>query len=86
MTSGGLHVNASSVAIVHGDEIPKDLWMHKGHHHLAHSHDNLIRCLKTVVAVHADDPLLKMTKSERVFPRISQELAEELRRAQNADD
>jgi hypothetical protein len=66
-------------AIVHGDEVPENLWMHEGHHHLAHAHDALIRCLKSVVAVHADDPLLKMTRSERVFPRKAEEMAERLR-------
>jgi hypothetical protein len=56
-------------SIVHGDELAADTWIHDGHHHLDYAHDALVRCLKVVVAEHAEDPLLKLTRSERAFPR-----------------
>lgn len=73
-------------AIVHGDEVAAELWQHDAHHQLNHIHDRLIGALKAVVADHAGDPLLRLSRSDRVFPRIAQELAERLRRAEGAPD
>lgn len=63
-------------AIVHGDEVPGELWEHEGHHQLHHIHDRLIGALKTVVAAHAGDELLCVSRSDRAFRRIAQDLAE----------
>ena len=58
-------------AIVHGDVVTDDLWQHEGHHQLNQIHDRLIGLLKRVVADHAGDELLRLTISDRLFPRIA---------------
>lgn len=68
-------------AIVHGDEVPDELWVHQGHHQLNHIHDKLIAALRRSVAEQVGDVLLKLPKSERVFPRMAQEMADRLREA-----
>jgi hypothetical protein len=73
-------------AIVHGDEVPGELWQHDAHHHLSHIHDRLIGALKAVVADHAGDALLRLSRSDRVFPRIAEELAERLRHEESTPD
>jgi hypothetical protein len=62
-------------AIVHGDEVPDDLWFHDGLHQLNHIHDRLVAMLKQVVADKAGDPLLRLSLGERVWPRIAEEFA-----------
>ncbi len=66
-------------AIVHGDDVPAELWEHKGQHQLNHMHDRLIAILKTHVAAAANDPLLRSPLADRVFCRIGEELAERMR-------
>lgn len=65
--------------IVHGDEVPDELWTHEGHHHINHAHDRLIDCLLAAVANETGDPLLRLRGSERMFARMAEEMAEALR-------
>jgi hypothetical protein len=66
-------------AIVHGDEVPDELWHHEGHHQLNHIHDRLISALRIAIAEQAGDPLLRLAKAERLFPRLAQDVAAHLR-------
>jgi hypothetical protein len=65
--------------IVHGDEIPDDLWQHEGFHQLNHMHDRLISCLKLVVAAHAENQLLRLPRVDRMFQRAHEEAEQYLR-------
>lgn len=65
--------------IVHGDEIPPEQWEHDGNPQLRQIHDRLIALLKRVVSDHAGDPLLRLTVSDRVMPRIAGEFSARLR-------
>ncbi|MEK6228557.1 MAG: hypothetical protein AABM31_04415 [Actinomycetota bacterium] len=73
-------------AIVHGDEVPDELWEHQGQHQLSHIHDKLIAALRLSVAEQVGDVLLKLPKSERVFPPIAQEMADRLRESGESPD
>jgi hypothetical protein len=66
-------------AIVHGDEVPIELWQHEGHHQLNHIHDRLIASLRIHVGIAAGDPLLRLPQRDRVFPRIHEKLVERMR-------
>jgi hypothetical protein len=66
-------------AIVHGDEVPPELWTHEGHHQLNLIHDRLIASLRIHVAVTVQDHLLRLPQADRVFLRIGEELAERMR-------
>jgi hypothetical protein len=67
--------------IVHGDKITDELWEHEGHHQLNHIHDRLIAALRIVVAEQFGDPLLRLTQSDRLFPRIAQQAARHLQQS-----
>jgi hypothetical protein len=60
-------------AIVHGDEIPEEMWIHEEQSHLNWAHDFLIRALKAVVAQETGDELLRQRLGDRLFPRLAQE-------------
>ncbi len=62
-------------AIVHGDDVPDDLWVHEDHHHIDHIHDALVRALRITTADRAGDPLLRRSRRDRILPRISQQTA-----------
>jgi hypothetical protein len=63
-------------AIVHGEEVPDQLWTHEGHHHIDHAHDRLIDCLLATVAAERQDPVLRLRGSERMFKRRAEEMSE----------
>lgn len=73
-------------AIVHGDALAHDddLWYHDGDPQLNHIHDRLITLLKRVIADHADDELLRLPMRDRVFPRIGQQILDDMRTAREA--
>lgn len=73
-------------AIVHGDEVPDELWTHEGHHHINHAHDRLIDCLLAAVANETGDALLRLRGSERMFARMAEEMAEALRDLREAGE
>jgi hypothetical protein len=66
-------------AIVHGDEVPAELWQHDSQSQLNHIHDRLIAALRIHVGIAAGDPLLRLPQRDRVFPRIHKELVERMR-------
>jgi hypothetical protein len=59
-------------AIVHGDEIPGDLWIHDGAHQLNQIHDRLITAMRFFIAENFGDELLRLTPSDRIFPRLAE--------------
>lgn len=63
-------------AIMHGDDVAEELWHHDGHHQLSHIHDSLLKALRAQVAAAVNDPLLRLPKRDRIFPRASQEALE----------
>lgn len=63
-------------AIMHGQEVLEELWQHDGHHQLNQIHDNLLRALRAYVAAAVDDPLLRLSKRDRILPRIRQEIVD----------
>jgi hypothetical protein len=74
-------------AIVHGDEVPAELWEHEGHPQLNWVHDRLIAALRIFVATKAWDALLRLRSSERLLPRAAEQAAAFLRAARRpADD
>jgi hypothetical protein len=56
-------------AIMHGDEVPDDLWKHEGHHQLNLVHDKLIAALRAFAAQSTGDELLASSPSEREAAR-----------------
>jgi hypothetical protein len=73
-------------AIVHGDEVPDELWTHDGHHHLNHAHDRLIDCLLATLAAETTDPLFRLRGGDRVLARLAHEMDERLRDLGDAED
>ncbi len=73
-------------AIVHGEEIPAELWEHQDHHQLDHIHDRLIAALRTYVARLVDDPSLTLAVSDRAWARIGQQAADMLIRRNQAEE
>ena len=71
-------------AIVHGQQIPADLWDHQGHHQLNHIHDRLITALRTAVAKLVGDSLLQLVISDRAWARIREQAADMLDRRNQA--
>lgn len=63
-------------AIMHGDEVPKDLWSHEDHHHVNWIHDKLLKALRARVSQAVDDQLLRLPYRDRIFPRAYQRLEE----------
>jgi hypothetical protein len=61
-------------AIVHGDDIADDLWTHDGVHQLNQIHDRLITAMRCFIAEKTGDELLKLSPSDRVFPRLAEEI------------
>lgn len=72
-------------AIVHGHEVPGELWEHEGHHQLDHIHDKLIVALRASVAEVVENPLLRLSVVDRAWARVGQEAAEMLARRNQAD-
>jgi hypothetical protein len=70
--------------IVHGDEVPDELWIHEGHHHINHAHDRLIDCLLATVATATNDPLLRLRGIERTRAHWTAEMAEWLENRKTA--
>jgi hypothetical protein len=56
-------------AIVHGDEVPSELWEHEGSHQLNHIHDRLIDAIRIAVADAVNDPALKLPLEDRSLER-----------------
>jgi len=73
-------------AIVHGQEVPAELWEHQGHHQLNHIHDRLIVALRTSVAKLVGDPSLKLVISDRTWARVGQQAADMLARRNQAGE
>jgi hypothetical protein len=72
-------------AITHGDQVPKDLWIHEGHHILNWAHDILIDCLReTLAAAAVDDRLLLLASRDRIFHRIEQQTIDRLKELEAA--
>jgi hypothetical protein len=61
-------------AIMHGDEVPDDLWKHEGHHQLNLVHDNLIAALRAFSAESAGDELLALSLPDRNAARRHAEI------------
>ncbi len=62
-------------AIMHGDEVPDDLWKHEGHHQLNLVHDNLVAALRAFAAESAGDDLLALSLPNRDNARRHAEVA-----------
>jgi hypothetical protein len=73
-------------AIVHGDEVPVELWEHEGHPQLNWVHDRLIAALRIFLARQMGDALLRLRSSERLLPRAGEQAAASLRARRSADD
>jgi hypothetical protein len=56
-------------AIVHGDDIPDELWEHDGSSQLVQIHDRLIGALRIFVAQATGDPLLALPLADRGLRR-----------------
>lgn len=56
-------------AIMHGDEIPDELWKHEGNHQLNFVHDKLIAALRGFAAQGTGDELLARSPTERAVAR-----------------
>lgn len=56
-------------AIMHGDEVPDDLWRHEGHHQLNLVHDKLVAALRAFAAESAGDDLLALSLPDRDIAR-----------------
>jgi hypothetical protein len=63
-------------AIMHGQDIPEELWQHEGHHQLDHIHDQLLVLLMIYVAEATRDEHLRLPKSKRHFARSWQRYSE----------
>ncbi len=61
-------------AIMHGDEVPDDLWEHEGHHQLNLVHDKLIAALRAFAAEASAEDLLALSPSDRVIARRHAEM------------
>jgi hypothetical protein len=61
-------------AIMHGDEVPDDLWKHEGHHQLNLVHDNLLAALRAFAAESAGDDLLALSPPDRDIARRHAEM------------
>jgi hypothetical protein len=61
-------------AIMHGDEVPDDLWTHQGHHQLNLVHDKLLVALRAFAAESADDDLLALAPRDRDIARRQAEM------------
>ena len=61
-------------AIMHGDEVPDDLWKHEGHHQLNLVHDKLLVALRAFAAESAGDDLLALSPRERDIARRHAEM------------
>ncbi len=61
-------------AIMHGDEVPDDLWVHEGHHQLNLVHDKLLVALRALAAESADDDLLALSPRDRDIARRQAEM------------
>ena len=55
-------------AVVHGDEVPVELWEHEGQPQLNCVHDRLISALRNFVAARTGDPLLRLRRPDRLAP------------------
>jgi hypothetical protein len=74
-------------AIVHGQEVPTELWEHEGQPQLNWVHDQLIAALRIFVATKAGDALLRLRCSERPLGRAAEQAAAWLRATRRpADD
>ena len=56
--------------------MPDGLWRHEGRHQLDWIHDNLLKALRAQLAEAVDDPLLRLSARDRMFPRIYQRMEE----------
>lgn len=72
-------------AIMHGQDIPEELWQHEGHHQLDHIHDQLLLLLRIYVAEAAQDQHLRLLKSKRGFARSWQRYSEAVKENQPRD-
>lgn len=79
-----VHLTELRNAIVHGNPITDDMWLHEGQHHLAIAHDTLIRCLKATVATEAEDSALRKSLRDRGIERATGEALEFLRQQNSA--
>jgi hypothetical protein len=61
-------------AIMHGDEVPDDLWKHEGHHQLDLVHDKLLVALRAFTAESAGDDLVALSPRERDIARRHAEM------------
>lgn len=65
-------------AIVHGDDIPDELWEHDGSSQLVQMHDRLIGALRIFVAQATGDSLLELPLADRGFRRAWAEALDDL--------
>jgi hypothetical protein len=73
-------------AIVHGDEVPAELWEHEDRHQLDHIHDNLVVALRRSVAGLVGNPSLRLGMLDRVWARAAQQAADSLARRGQAGE
>ncbi len=72
-------------AIVHGQQIPAELWEHEGLHQLNHIHDRLIVALRISVADRVGDASLRLAMQDRVWVRAAEQATGFLSRQQKQD-
>lgn len=71
-------------AIMHGDEVPDELWTHDGHHQLNLVHDKLVAALRAFVAQSAGDELLALSLRDRGSAQRQAEMVKAIQ-AMNAE-
>lgn len=69
-------------AIMHGAEVPKELWTHDGHHQLNQVHDKLLLALRAFAAERSGDDLLRLTLQDRIWARAHQKMVEAIEAAE----
>jgi hypothetical protein len=69
-------------AIMHGDEVPDELWKHEGHHQLNHVHDELLNALRAYAAECKGDDLLRLPAPQRAIARRREEMVRAIEAAQ----
>jgi hypothetical protein len=72
-------------AIMHGQDIPEELWQHEGHHQLDHIHDQLLVLLRFYVAEATQDEHLRLPKDQRGFARSWQRYSETAQESESED-
>lgn len=73
-------------AIMHGDEVPDELWKHEGHPQLNLVHDKLIAALRAFAAESAGDELVALSLPDRGIARRHAEMVKVLEARQTEQE